>query len=142
LALGFLQLERWCFGAALNHIDRAVEISPANPLNKANLGVIFTRIGREERLQHMRGARRIEPYFGPSWYRPVQGVAQFVMRRYAEALAEFDRGVTAEAGTSAMMAGCWAKLGLAERTRDLVVHRLAIQPRATIGDFVTRAPFV
>ena len=92
-ALGFLYLERRCFDAALSHMERAVEINPANPANKADLGILLTRIGRaEEGLEHLRDARRIDPYFGPSWYWPALGVAQFVMRRYVEALAEFDRG--------------------------------------------------
>ena len=68
-------------------------INPANPANKADLGILLCRIGRaEEGLEHLRDARRIDPYFGPSWYWPALGVAQFVMRRYAEALADFDRG--------------------------------------------------
>jgi adenylate cyclase len=141
-ALGFLYADRRCFGAALSHLERAVEINPANPVNNANLGIFLTRIGRaEEGLEHLRQARRIDPYFGPSFYLPAQGIAQFVMHRYVEALAEFDRVAQTSAEAFAMMAGCCAKLGLAERTRDSVTKCLAIQPEATIGELVTRALF-
>jgi TolB-like protein len=138
VALGFVQLSRRCFDAALSHMERAREINPANPATRADLGVVLSRIGRaEEALAHLHDARRIDPYFGPSWYWPALGVAQFVLHRYREALAEFDRVAPLSAKPSAMMAGCCAKLGLAERARGLVAHCLILQPGATIGTFVT-----
>jgi adenylate cyclase len=113
-----LYLDRQCFGAALSHVERAAEINPANPVTKADLGILLSRIGRaEEGLEYLRDARRIDPYFAPLLYRPAPGVAQFVMRRYVQALEEFDRGAPTDAEASAMMAGCCAKLGLAERTQ-------------------------
>ncbi len=69
------------------------------------------------------------------------GIAQFVLRQYVEALADFDRGAPTGAGETAMMAGCCAKLGLVERARELVAHCLAIQPEATIGYLVARTLF-
>jgi TolB-like protein len=140
-ALGFLHMERQHFGAALSHLERAVEINPANPVNTADLGIVLSRVGRAEQgLEHLRDARRTDPYL-PSLYRPAPGVTQFVMRRYVEALAEFDRGEPTNAVVLATMAGCCAKLGLAERTRDSVKKCLAIQPEATIGELVRRALF-
>jgi adenylate cyclase len=137
--LGLLYLERRCFDLALRHMERAIEINPANPTIKADLGLLLCRIGRaEEALEHLRDARRLDPYFGPSWYRPVLGFAQFILRRYEEALAEFDGDTSIGADASPIMAGCCAKLGLFERARELVAHCLAIQPEATIARFVTR----
>jgi adenylate cyclase len=140
-ALGYLHMERQHFGAALSHLERAVEINPANPVNTTDLGIVLSRVGRAEQgLEHLRDARRTDPYL-PSFYRPAPGVAQFVMRRYVEALAEFDRGEPTRAEALAIMAGCCAKLGLAERTRDSVTKCLAIQPEATVGELVRRALF-
>jgi adenylate cyclase len=141
-ALGHLYLERRCFDAALRHMERANEINPANPASKADLGIVLTRIGRaEEGLEHLRDARCIDPYFGPSWYWRVLGVAQFVLHQYVEALANFDRGAPTGAGETAMMAGCCAKLGFVERARELVEQCLANQPEATIGYLVSRTLF-
>jgi len=104
---------------------------------------LLSRIGRaEEGLEHLRHAQRIDSYFDPPWYSPGLGSAQFVLRRYAEALADFDRGAPTDAGTSAMMAGCCAKLGLAKRAFELVAHCLAIQPEASIGNLVSRIVFM
>jgi adenylate cyclase len=141
VALGFVYLERRCFDLALSHMERAVEINPANPTTKADLGIVLSRIGRaEEGLKHLRDARRIDPYFGPSWYWPTLGGAQFVLRRYVEALADFDRGAT-RGVDSVMMAACCAKLGLVERARELVAQYLAVQPEATIDNLVARIVF-
>jgi adenylate cyclase len=80
----------------------------------------------------------MDPYFGPSWYWGALGEAQYVLRRYMEALADFDMAALTGV-TSAMMAGCCAKLSLVERAWELVARCLAIQPEATIGYLVTRA---
>jgi hypothetical protein len=83
----------------------------------------------------------MDPYFGPSWYWPTLGVAQFVLRRYTEALADFDRSAPSGADMPAIMVGCCAKLGQVERARGLVAHCLAIQPEATIGNVVAGIVF-
>jgi TolB-like protein/tetratricopeptide (TPR) repeat protein len=142
MALSLLLLERRSFELALRHMERAVEINPANPAIQADFGMLLSSIGRaEEGLERLRNARRADPYFGPSWYWPALGVAQFVLRRYAEALADFDRGAPSSAETFAIMAGCCAKLDLADRAQELVARCLAIQPEATIGKFLAKTIF-
>ena len=74
MALGFLYLERRSFDLALRHMERAIEINPANPWTQADFGNLLSRIGRaEEGLERLRSARRADPYFGPSWYWPALG---------------------------------------------------------------------
>jgi adenylate cyclase len=142
VAMGFLHLERRSYDLALMHIERAVELNPADPTTRADLGILLSRIGRaEEALEHMREARRMDPYFGPSWYWPALGVAEFVLRRYTEALADFDQGAPSGVDMLSMMAGCCAKLGHAERARELAAHCLAMQPEATVGGIVAGIVF-
>jgi tetratricopeptide (TPR) repeat protein len=142
MALGFISLERRLFDLALRHMERAVEINPANPWNQADFGSLLCHIGRaEEGLERLRSARRSDPYFGPSWYWPSLGIAQFVLRRYADALADFDRSVSGRADFLAVMAGCCAKLGLADRAQELVAQCLAVQPGATVSKIVAQRPF-
>jgi adenylate cyclase len=141
-ALGHVQLQRCHFDAALSHMERALEINPGNPTNKADLAVLLISIGRaEEALEQLRDAQRIDPYFAPSWYWPSRGLAHFMLHRYEEALADFERSTRTDVDFSATMAGCCAKLGLVERARDLVAHCLALQPGATIGDLLARIVF-
>ena len=116
-------------------MERAIEINPANPWNQADFGNLLCSIGRaEEGLERLRSARRADPYFGPSWYWSSLGRAQFVLRRYADALADFDRGTT-PANDLAMMAGCCARLALQSRSGigdamlDHSAGRDSLQPR-------------
>ena len=141
-SLGLVYLERRSFDLALRHMERALEINPANPWHHAGYGMLLTHVGRaEEGLERLRNARYVDRYFGPPFYWPAIGFAQFVMRRYADALADFDRGVPTAAMSLAAMAGCCAKLGLADRAGELVARCRAVQPEATVGTLLTRIVF-
>jgi adenylate cyclase len=142
MALGFVYLQQQSFDLALHHMERAVEINPANPWNQADFGIFLTFIGRaEEGIERLRNARRADPYFEPSWYRTSLGIAQFVLRRYADALADLDRGASSNVDRLAIMAGCCAKLGLADRAQELVGRCLAIHPEATVSKLVAKVTF-
>jgi adenylate cyclase len=141
--LGYIYLQRRSFDLALHHMERGVQINPVNPSNQAQLGDLLSYIGRaEEGLDILRNARRVDPYLGPPWYWRSLGIAQFVLRRYAEALADFDRGAANSPRFAlAMMAGCCAKLGHFERAREFVARCLAGQPGGTIDKLVAKIPF-
>ncbi len=141
--LGQIYLDRGSFDLALRHIERAVEINPMNQWIQADLGTVLSRIGRtEEGLELLRNSRRMDPYFGPSWYWRGLAIAQFVLRRYTEALADFDRGApNSRCYALAMMAGCCAKLGLPDRARELAARCLAGQPDVTIAKLATKISF-
>lgn len=124
-------------------MERGVEINPANQWNRGALGMLLAHIGRaEEGLEMLRDTRRADPYFGPPWYWRALGVAQFVLRRYGDALAAFDRGAAkSPCWAVAMMAACCAKLGLSERAQQLVARCLADHPEVTIEKLVAHVPF-
>jgi adenylate cyclase len=142
MALSLVMLERHSFDLSLYHMERAIEMNPANPWHQADFGMLLSRIGRaEEGLARLRDARRIDPFFEPSWYGPVLGMVQFGLRRYEDAMLEFDRGALSSADAIAVMAGCCAKLGNSQRARVLVARCLAVQPEATVGIIVARTVF-
>jgi adenylate cyclase len=141
--LGVLYLGRRSFDLALRHVERGVQLNPANPWNRADLGTILSYIGRaEEGLEMLRSAHRADPYISPAWYWRELGVAQFVLHRYEDALADFDRAAgRGSRHVLAMMAGCCAKLGLSERAQELVAQCLAKRPGATVDTLVALMPF-
>jgi len=141
--LGQFCMERRLFDLALHHAARGVEMNPANQWNRADFGIVLSHIGRaEEGLEMLRDARRADPYFVPGWYWRGLGTAQFVLRRYADALPDFERGVTSNSLRAlAMLAACHAKLGHSERAREVVARCLAVQPDATVDKLVARMPF-
>ena len=97
-------------------------------------------VGQKKGLERLLGARRIDPYFAPRWYWPSLGTAQFMLRRYADALADYDRAI-ASANDLAIMAGCCAKLGLSDRARELMTRCLTAQPELTVGTLVAKNSF-
>ena len=142
IALAFFYMDQRSFAEALSHMQHAVAINPANPALQADFGVLLTRVGRaEEAVEWLRGARSADPFFGPAWYWQQLGFAQMALRRYAEALVDFERETPRTADTLAMMAGCCAKLGLTERAQGLMAECLEVQPEATLRDLVDRTPF-
>jgi adenylate cyclase len=141
--LGQLCLERRLFELALSHSERGAALNPGNQWNRADLGFVLVCVGRaEEGLEMLRDARRVDPYLGPPWYWRCLGIAQFVLRRYADALLDFDRGATSNSPYAlAVMAGCCAKLGQMDRARDLVAQCLATRPGITVDRILTLAAF-
>jgi len=142
-ALGYIYFERRHFDLALSHYQRGVEINPVNPWNQVDLGYLLSYIGRaEEALELLWNARRADPYLGPRWYWRSLGVAQFVLRRYADALADFDRGAdNCPRYALAMMAGCCGKLGLLDRARELLAQCFAGYSEGRIARLLAKMPF-
>jgi hypothetical protein len=65
-----------------------------------------------------------------------------VLRRHADALPDFERGVTNNSLRAlAMLAACHANLGQSDRAREVVAWFLAVQPGATVDKLVARMPF-
>jgi TolB-like protein len=141
--LGQFCLERRLFDLALYHTERGVEINPTNQWNRADLGIVLAHIGRaQEGFEMLRAAHRADPYFGPRWYWRGLGLVQFVLGRYADALPDFERGVTSNTLRGlAMLAACCANLGYSERARETVARCLALQPGATVDKLVGKVPF-
>src|SRR5262249_2678583 len=68
-SLGDICLDGRCFGLALRHMERALEINPASPWIRADFGRHLSYIGRaQEGFEMLQNARRADPYFGPPWY--------------------------------------------------------------------------
>jgi tetratricopeptide (TPR) repeat protein len=143
MTLGNIYLQRRSFDLALNHMQRGLEINPNNQWHKADFGWLLSYIGRaEEALEVMRSARRVDPFFGPPWYWRGLGLAQFVLGRYADALADFDRAPTNHRPqVLVLMAACCAKLGMASRAQELVGQYLVWKPEGTIEKVATKLPF-
>jgi TolB-like protein/tetratricopeptide (TPR) repeat protein len=141
--LGQICLERRSFDLALRYTERGVEINPSNQWNRADLGIILSRIGRaEEGFKMLCDAKRADPYFGPPWYWRGLGAAEFVLRRYADAVPNLERGAAPGLlREPAMLAGCYAKLGLSERASESVTRFLAVAPDATIHSLVAAVPY-
>ena len=141
--LGQLCLDRRLWDLALHHTRHGAELNRANQWNRADLGNVLTYLGRaEEGLALLQEARRVDPYFGPAWYWRSVGVAEFLLGRYADALAALERGVKGNTAVGlALVAACHAQLGERASARAARDRYLAQHPAASIGRLLERLPF-
>jgi len=135
-------LLRRSFDAALQHIRRAVEINATNQWNTADMGRILSYIGpAEDAIAWFRRAKEIDPYFDPAWYGLSLGRTHMVLRRYEQALKEFERSSPRSYRVAAFMAGCHARLGATSHARALAAECLEKKPDFTIGRWLPKEPF-
>lgn len=133
---------RRSFDAALQHMERAIELNPTNQWNTADMGNILSYLGRaEEALAWFKRARQIDPYFDAPWYWHSLGLAQMLLGRYDEAVTEFERPSVRPFQALAYLAGCHARLGAADRARRLAAECLRMEPDFTISRWKTKVPF-
>lgn len=141
--LGTIYMFRRSFDFASREFERAIQLNPANQWNQADYGELLCHIGRaEEGVEWLLAARRAYPYFGASWYWRTLGLGKFVLRRYEDALADFERASGHNPpSTCAMMAGCYAKLGRVESAEQSLTQCFAGAPRRSIAMVVAKFPF-
>jgi TolB-like protein/tetratricopeptide (TPR) repeat protein len=135
-------LLRRSFDLALQHMRRAIEINATNQWNTADMGRTLSYIGRaEEAIAWFKRAREIDPYFDPGWYWLGLGRTHMILRRYDQALEEFERSSPRSYRIAAYMAGCHARLGAIGRARVLAAECLETEPDFTIGRCMAKEPF-
>ena len=79
------------------------------PSVMAGLGSLYGFIGQPEKgLSLLKGARELDPYFGPAWYWHALGNAHFIARQYDEAIATFGRSRALPEWAHARLAACYA----------------------------------
>jgi adenylate cyclase len=140
--LGQVCLRRRSFDLALQHMQRATEINPANQWNAADMGEVLAHVGRaEEAIAWFKRARQIDPYFDPSWYWHSLGKTHMVLGRYEEAVNEFERASKRPYQISAYLAGCHARLGASGRARVLAAECLERRPDFTISRWMAKQYF-
>jgi adenylate cyclase len=99
----------------MDHQERALALNPNDDLIVVQQGEVLTWLGRaEEGGEWIRRAMRLNPYHPERfWFHLAR--AQFVARKYAEAIESMHH-ITAPGGLHhALLAACYAQLGDGER---------------------------
>jgi adenylate cyclase len=140
--LSSVHLRRGSFELALQYMRRATELNPNNQWCAADTGTLLIYTGQaDEALDWFRRAKEIDPYFDPPWFWRGYGLAYMILHRYREALAMFENTSTRNYRQAAFMAGCHAQLGETDQARALAAECLAMNPKFSIGRFVSKVPF-
>ncbi len=140
--LGQIHLQRRSFDLALQYEQRAVELNPSNQWNAADMGYVLIYLGRaREALDWFKRAKEIDPYFDPPWYWRALGLAHMVLEQYEQALVMLDRVSGRSYRTSALLAGCHARVGEMERASVRAAECLSLRPDFSIELMLSKSPF-
>jgi adenylate cyclase len=140
--LGWIYLNRGAFELAEHHKRRALELNPNSPEQVACTGVLCTFLGRpDEAVDWFAQARLLDPYFEPSWYWSILGIAHFTGRRYDDAIALLGRSPTMPVWVRAYLAACHALAGRTDQARALAAELVRAAPGFSLTRFVAKEPF-
>ena len=140
--LGYIHLFRKSFAVAEEYHRRAIELNPNNPERLADFGFLLTYLGRlDEAWDWLNRAKRVDPYFNPSWYWHMLGRLCYLSHRYDEAIAAYERSPSQQGWLPAAMAPCHAQTGRLEVARELAAQTLRRLPAFSIQTFARREPF-
>ena len=140
--LGHVCLRRRSFDQALQYGQRAIELNPTNPFNRADIGDILNYVGRaEDALASFKLTREIDPYFDEAWYWRAMGQAYMILHRYEEALETFGHVQAPPPRNLALAAGCHARLNDFDSANAIAAECLNKEPDFSIKHFMAKEPF-
>ena len=129
LAIGWAHVNRRSYELAEQHFAKALALNPNQPVVRSDIAQFHICRGEPEKaIEGMMEARRLDPFFTPSWFWGEMGTAQFVAGRYDEAIESMRKSPVLSFGQQAILAASYAKAG----EIDLASH--------CTGDLLRRAP--
>jgi adenylate cyclase len=106
------------------------------------MGGLLVYLGRaQEGIAWLEKAKRLDPYFGPTWYWFMLGVGYFIARRHSEAIASFERAQTMPFYVHACKAACYAQMGELRQARECATETLRQKPDFSSRVFASKRPF-
>lgn len=140
--LGWVLLQLRQFDLSEQHYRRALELNPHSPDELAAMGAACCYFGRPgEGIGWFETAKRVDPFFDPSWYWNLLGVCYFTARRYDEAVAAFNRRAVAPNWVRAYLAASHALGGDMGAARAAAAKLRRDAPNFSIEVLVSKEPF-
>jgi TolB-like protein/tetratricopeptide (TPR) repeat protein len=139
---GWILLIQGSYDLAERHYRRGLELNPNNPNHIADIGLLHAFVGKpDEAIEWLDQAKRVDPYFDPTWCRHMRGVAHFVARRYEEAIVAFGRSSTMPFWVQGYLAACYALTNRPERAKQYAAAINSLVPNFSLTHFVAKEPF-
>jgi adenylate cyclase len=122
------------YALAEHHYMKALELNPSSATLMAGIGDLHISLGRPmEALDYFKKARALDPFFDPSWFWPIIGLAHFLARQYEDAIIAFERGPEPPYWAHLYLAASHAMLGNDERARHHAAMALRMKPDFSIA---------
>lgn len=140
--LGWILLHRKSFDLAEQQYRRALALNPNSPDELAAMGAASGFLGRpQEAIGWFERARRVDPYFEPTWYWHLQVAALFIARRYGEALQAFARCTSIPSWVLAYAAASAAMAGQEPQAREIAARLRRDFPDFSAEALLRKEPF-
>lgn len=121
---------------ALYHQSRALHLNPNDDLIVVQQGEVLSWMGNvDEGIEWIRKAMRLNPYHPERFWNHL-GRAQFIGRRYAEAIESFKRITQPDFTHHAFLAACHAYLGNEAQAKEHVRQVLAREPKFSVSAYI------
>jgi adenylate cyclase len=121
---------------ALYHQQRALHLNPNDDLIVVQQGELLSWMGQvDEGIEWIRKAMRLNPYHPERFWNHL-GRAQFIGRRYAEAIESFRRITQPDFTHHAFLAACHAYLGNDAQAKEHARQVLAREPKFSVNAYI------
>ncbi len=141
LAMGWAQFDRRAYELAEQHLAKALVLNPNQPTTQADLAIFNNYRGEPEKaIDGLLEAKRLDPFFNPSWYWGELGTAYFNARRYEDAIASMRRSTALSSGQQAWFAASYALAGKPDLARECAADLLRRMPDFSMARFLAKEP--
>ena len=129
------------FDLAAHHLSLAAKLNPNDPEVIEHQGMLETYRGRpQEALHCLELAMRLNPT-PPNYYRVVEGLTLYQLRRYEEAALAFERATARRPYVSRYLAACYAQQGRLHQAQALAAATLKLEPHYSLRIWAKIEPY-
>ncbi|MDX8464612.1 tetratricopeptide repeat protein [Mesorhizobium sp. VK23B] len=143
LAMAWAQLDRGAYESAEQHFRKALSLNPNQPVNHADLAMFYNYRGEPERgIEGMLEAKRLDPFFNPSWYWGELRAMYFNARRYDDAIAHMRGSTALSYSRKPWLAASYALAGRLDLARGCVADLMRLILAFSSARFVAKEPLM
>lgn len=140
--LGWILLHRKEFDLAEQHYRRSIELNPNSPDELAAMGAACSFLGRaDEGVEWFEQAKRIDPFFDPTWYWHLLVSVYFNARRYDDAIDAYGRCTSTPTWAIAYAAASHALAGRLDAAQELAAVLKQAAPDFSGEELARKEPF-
>jgi len=140
--LGWILLHRKEYDLAERHYRRAIELNPNSPDELAAMGAACSFLGHtDEGVGWFEQAKRVDPFFDPTWYWHLLVTVHFNARCYDEAIAAYGRCTSTPIWATAYAAASHALAGRIDAARELAAALRQAAPDFSGEELARKEPF-